>query len=325
MSTLLFHNIERVAVRNVVFRDCSAFAVQVGNAVDYIIENITFDETADGIHIEGPSERGIIRHIHGKTTDDAIALNAWDWQLASITFGVITDVLVEDVEMQPGYVWSELRLLPGTKIFSTGETLDCDIRRCIFRNIRGVHTFKMYDQPNLGNPEGDFADPIGKMSDLYFSDIVVDGIEQSEYYDPTSDGVLDICADIDGLSIRNVQFNYIPGKADMAPYLVSVGPKALTWHRMPTDESGSSWRPPVAENVDDEWIDVFNPNANPVVKGLVIKDIYCPDHNSPGAYVPCVDLPSLINERRSTPNPDFPNTMPRGGNGRGKVIDRTYE
>ncbi len=159
MSTFLFHNITRVCVRNAVFRDCSAFAVQLGNAVDYVIENITFDETADGIHIEGPSKRGIIRHIRGQTTDDILALNAWDWKTSSITFGTITDVLVEDVELQPGYTWSELRLLPGTKIFSSGETLDCDIRRCIFRNIRGVHTFKMYDQPNLGNPEGDFSRP----------------------------------------------------------------------------------------------------------------------------------------------------------------------
>jgi len=324
MSIFLFHNISRIAVRNVVFRDCSAFAVQLGNAIDYIVEDITFDETADGIHIEGPSERGIIRHIYGKTNDDAIALNAWDWQTSSITFGTITDVLIEDIEMQPGYTWSELRLLPGTKIFSTGETLDCDIRRCIFRNIRGIHTFKMYDQPNVGNPEGDFADPIGKMSDLFFSDIVVDGIGQSEYYDSSSDGVLDICTDIDGISIRNVHFNYIPGQTDMAPYLVSVGPKSLTWHRTPSDESGSCWRPPVKENAEDEWIDVYNPNANPVVKGLVVKGICMPDQNNPGSYVPHVDLAALINERQSTPNPDFPNTMPRGGTGSGKVIDLDF-
>ncbi|MCP4166712.1 MAG: hypothetical protein GY759_12585 [Chloroflexi bacterium] len=326
MGMFLFHNVSRVVVRNVIFRDCSAFAVQIGNATDYIIEDITFDETADGIHVEGPSQRGIIRHIHGKTNDDAVALNAWDWQIGSITFGPITDVLVEDIEMQPGYTWSELRLLPGTKIFSSGETLDCDIRRCIFRNIRGIHTFKMYDQPNIGNPEEDFADPIGKMSDLFFSDIVVDGIHKSEYYDLSSDGVLDICADIDGISIRDVRFNYIPGQSDMAPYLVSVGPKSLTWHREPSSESGSCWRPSVkgiAE--DDEWVDVFNPNANPVVKGLVVKEIDIPDQSNPDTYVPHADLAALIHERRLTPNPDFPNTMPRGGTGSGKVLTWTLD
>ncbi len=159
------------------------------------------------------------------------------------------------------------------------------------------------------------------MSDLFFSDIVVDGISQAEYYDPTSDGVLDICTDIDGLSIRNVRFNYAPGQDDMAPYLVSVGPKALTWYRLPTDESGSCWRPPVKGDATSEWIDVFNPNANPVVKGLKVEDIYVPDQNNPGSYVQCADLASLVNERRTTLNPDFPNTMPRGGTGRGKVMD----
>ena len=108
---------------------------------------------------------------------------------------------------------------------------------------------------------------------------------------------------------------------EMAPYLVSVGPKALTWHRSPSDESGSCWRPPVKEGAEDEWVDVFNPNANPVVRGLVVKDIYIPDQNDPGSYVQCADLASLVNERRTTLNPDFPNTMPRGGTGRGKVMD----
>ena len=321
MGTFLLHNVARVAVRNVVFRDCSAFAVQLGNAVDYMIENITFDETADGIHIEGPSEKGIIRHIRGVTTDDAVALNAWDWYSASLTFGPITDVLVEDIEMQAGYTWSELRLLPGTKVFSSGESVDCDIRRVFFRNIRGIHTFKMYDQPNLGNPEGDFADPIGKMSDLYFADIEVVGIPKSEYYDQSSDGVFDICNHIDGISIRDVRFNYIPGQTDMAPYLVSVGPKSLTWHRTPTDESGSCWRPTVEGDANDEWIDVFNPNANPIVKGLMVNDISIPDQNNPGSYVLHTDLSALINERHLSLNPDFPNSMPRGGTGRGKVID----
>jgi hypothetical protein len=314
MGTFLFHNISRIAVRNMVFRDCSAFAVQIGNATDFIIENITFDETADGIHVEGPSALGIIRHINGKTNDDAVALNAWDWYSGSLTFGSITDMLVEDVEMPPGYTWSELRLLPGTKVFSTGETLDCDIRRCIFRNIRGIHTFKMYDQPNLGNPEEDFADPIGKMADLFFVDIEVDGIKKSEYYDSSSDGVFDICTDIDSISIRDVRFNYIPGEAGMAPYLVSVGPKSLIWRRTPTSESANCWRPAVeGDGAEDEWVEVFNPNANPIVKGLMIKDVYMPDQNNPGSYIPFTEHEALINERRLTPNPNFPNSMTHGG------------
>ena len=73
MTTVLLHNVSRVTVRNACFRDCSAFAIQIGNASDFLIENITFDETADGIHVEGPSARGIIRNIKGKTNDDIVA------------------------------------------------------------------------------------------------------------------------------------------------------------------------------------------------------------------------------------------------------------
>lgn len=323
-GTFLLHNISRVVVRNLVFRDCSAFAVQIGNAADYLIENIIFDETADGIHVEGPSERGIIRNLRGKTGDDMVALNSWDWMNSSLTFGPITDVLIEDVEMLPGYTWSELRLLPGTKTFSNGETLDCDISRIICRNIRGLHTFKMYDQPNLGNPEGDFSDPIGKMFDLFFSNIVVEGIPKSEYYDQSSDGVFDICTDITGISIRDIRFEYIPGQTGMTPYLVSVGPKSLTWKRTPSSESGSCWRPALDGTVDDEWVEVFNPNANPVVKRLMVKDIYLPDQDSPSSLIPQTNLGALINERQLTSNPDFPNTMPRGGTGSGKVINPSF-
>jgi hypothetical protein len=306
-AAFLLHNIKGVTVRNVLFRDCSAFGIQIGNVTDFVLENLAFDETADGVHIEGPAARGIIRRITGKTNDDIIALNAWDWDFSSLTFGPITDMLVEDIESPPGYTWSELRLLPGTKVFASGETVDCDIRRCVFRNIRGIHTFKMYDQPNLGKPELDFADPIGKMSDLFFSDVVADGIRRSDYYDKSSDALWDICADVEGLSIRNVRLSYTPGEGEMPPYLVSVGPKSLTWLKGQTAEEG--------------WKEIFNPNANPVVSGLTVKGVYLPDPRNLGCCVPCADIARLIHARELSLNPDFPRTLPRGGTGKGRIVD----
>ncbi|MCC6580549.1 MAG: hypothetical protein IT440_08915 [Phycisphaeraceae bacterium] len=304
----LLHNITNLVVRNVAFRDCSTFAIQCGNAKDFVIESIHFDETADGVHIEGPSSHGIIRHIAGKTNDDAVALNAWDWAESSLTFGPITDMLVEDVELQPGYRWSELRILPGTKIFPDGQTIDCDIRRCVYRNIRGAHTIKMYDQPNLGKPELDYADPIGRMSDMFFRDIVVDGMDPAKHYDPYTDGVFDICANVENLSIHNVRFNFTPGvasKDNLPQYLVSVGPKALTWPRGQSPEEG--------------WKEVFNPNANPVVAGLTVGNVEQPDPTTPGHFMPYPDPRQLVHERHLMLNPDFPHTLPRGGTGRGKV------
>ncbi len=175
----------------------------------------------------------------------------------------------------------------------------------MYRNIRGVHTFKLYDQPNLSKPEQDFAAPIGKMSDLFFCDIDIDGIHKADYYDPSSDGVFDICTDINRLSIRDIRFHHIPGESDMAPYLVSVGPKALTWPR--------------SNNPEDGFKEIFNPNASPVVEGLTIETIYQPDPSTPGAYIPCNNLKKLVHERHLSLNPDFPKTMPRGGTGRGRA------
>lgn len=313
MGTFLLHNVSRVVVRNMVFLDCSAFAIQIGNASDFVIENLTFDEVADGVHVEGPAARGVIRHLAGKTTDDFVAINAWDWDMSSMTFGPITDMLVEDLEMLPGYTWSELRMLPGTKLFSSGETLECGIRRCIFRDVRGIHTFKLYDQPNVAKPEEDSSHPIGKMTDIFFSNIQVDGVKRSEYYDTSSDAVFDICVDIDTISIRDVRLNYIPGEDDMIPYLVSVGPKSLVWHKAPTDdESDSCWRPAVEDTAEDELIEVYNASANPVVQTLTIAEVYTPAPDRPGTYVPCTDIAALINERGLTPDPESPNSAARG-------------
>ena len=307
MGVFVLSNISQAAVRNICFRDCSAYAVQIGNAHDFAVEDLRFDETADGVHVEGPAHSGIIRCLSGKTNDDVVALNAWDWDWASLTFGPITDILVENVEVPPGYTWSEARLLPGTKVFAGGETVDCDIRRCMFRNIRGIHKFKMYDQPNLNYPEKDFADPIGRMSDLFFADIVVDGISQADYYDKSSDAVFDICTDIDSISLRDIRLNYVPGETDMARYLVSVGPKSLTWPR--------------SDNPEDGWKEVLNPNANPVVDNLTVRNVFLPDPDQPGIHVLCTDPKGLIYERCLSPNPDFPRTLPRGGTGQGRIVN----
>lgn len=303
----LLHNVRGVAVRNIRFRDCSPFAIQIGNAVDFLIERIRFDETADGVHVEGPSARGIIRQLSGKTNDDVVALNAWDWENSSLTYGPISDMLVEEVEMRPGYTWSELRLLPGTKRFPDGNTVDCDIRRCVFRRLRGLHTVKLYDQPNVNQPDRDFADPIGTLSDLYFSDMVADGISRADYYDKSSDAVFDVCANVDGLSLRDIRLNYIPGESGRAPYLVSVGPKSLTWPKGPRPEDG--------------WKEVFNPNANPALKGLRIRGVWVPGRDGSAPHVPCDNVLDLLFERHASRNPDFPNTMPRGGSGRGRMIN----
>ena len=164
----------------------------------------------------------------------------------------------------------------------------------------------MYDQPNLGKVDADFADPIGKMSDLFFSDIIAEGMDMTNYYDKSSDGLFDICADIERMHVENVRLNYIPGESNTAPYLVSVGPKSLTWAKGGNPANG--------------WFEIFNATANPVVSGLTVKDVFIPDTHSAHSRLSDGALAPLIHERCLTPNPDFPNTMPAGGTGRGRLV-----
>jgi len=93
----------------------------------------------------------------------------------------------------------------------------------------------------------------------------------------------------------------------MAPFLVSVGPKALTWPRN--------------RERDEGWFEVFNPNANPVVKGLTVKEVYIPAPGRSGEFILCPDVRSLIRTRSLRFNPDFPGTMPRGGTGCGTIVE----
>jgi hypothetical protein len=44
-------------------------------------------------------------------------------------------------------------------------------------------------------------------------------------------------------------------------------------------------------------VQVFNPNANPVVKGLVVSGVLVPDQVNPGAYVAAPDYLSQMNQR----------------------------
>ena len=153
-----FHNVESIRICGATIREGSDFGIQIGNCRDVVVTDITFEEHhRDGVHDEGPAAGGIIRGLRGKTGDDVVALNAWDRESYSVTFGPISDVLVEDVASVPKWTWSELRLLAGTKRFANGERVPCDIERCVFRNIRNIHTVKMIDGLSIRDVRLDFA------------------------------------------------------------------------------------------------------------------------------------------------------------------------
>ena len=54
---------------------------------------------ADGIHINGNTDKVFLRNVEGKVGDDIIALNMFDWKDSSINFGPIDTVWCENIKL----------------------------------------------------------------------------------------------------------------------------------------------------------------------------------------------------------------------------------
>ncbi len=210
-GVVLLSNVCGAVVQKLTVRQSRAFGVHLSNCRDFLVQDVRFeDHGRDGVHVNGPTAYGVIRHVRGVTHDDFVALNAWEWMGYTPTFGPIQHVLVEDVsgtDRASGDYASpypdgtaEIRLLPGTKVFAGGTRLACDIGDCVFRNLVNIRTVKMYDQPNLElGRDKDFADPIGTIRNVYFSRLMFE-----------RPGRFQIAANVDSLTIDDVQFRFVP-------------------------------------------------------------------------------------------------------------------
>jgi hypothetical protein len=267
-GAIVLSNVENVAIRNVTVRDNSSFGFQIGNARSFLIEGVRVDGTKDGVHLEGPAEMGIVRDVKGPLAgDDVVALNAWDWRTSSLTFGSITDILVEDIEVEAGSC--AIRILPGVKLFGDGSTLTCNVERCVFTDIRNCHTFKMYDQPNIRCISDDFSADLGTVADLYFKDIHVVPLDLKKHHDKSKTAVFDLCENARGLHFENVRLDYVPGGA-YPKYLLSVGPKSSV-RPIPFRKTGTQ--------------EIYNPLACPVADGITLADIATRDPDAPGQFI----------------------------------------
>ncbi|MHC4252317.1 MAG: hypothetical protein ACYS9X_24630 [Planctomycetota bacterium] len=267
-GAIVLSNVENVAIRNVIVRDNSSFGFQIGNARDFLIEGVRVDGTKDGVHLEGPAEMGVVRDVKGPLAgDDVVALNAWDWRTSSLTFGSITDILVEDVEVDAGSC--AIRILPGVRLFPDGSTLTCNVERCVFTDIRNCHTFKIYDQPNIRCVSDDYSADLGTVADLFFEDIHVVPLDLTKHHDKSKTAVFDLCENARGLHFENIRLDYVPGGA-YPKYLLSVGPKSSI-RPIPFRKTGTQ--------------EIYNPLACPVADGITLADIATRDPDAPGRFV----------------------------------------
>ncbi len=236
VSTLmLFNNINNLTLKNMTFKNCGGFAVQLGDISRVIIENIRFIKCfADGIHVNGNTESIHIKNVHGEVGDDLVALNMYDWQNSSVNFGPCSNVICEDLVLAPSSQYKAIRIEPGIYTYDDGSQVDCSLTNAIIRRVSGIKTFKLYCQtpPYAPGQEPEKAD-VGSGDNIFFEDIKIDldaPIDMlNEYLD--SDPIKGTIAGFElGLNAKNIYLKNIDITLhrDIYPcsYLLCIGPKS---------------------------------------------------------------------------------------------------
>jgi hypothetical protein len=281
-GVILLQNVRAVTVRNLTVRQSRAFAIHLANVEDFTVDGLTLENhRRDGVHVNGPARRGLIRRVGGESHDDTVALNAWEWKNYGPSYGAIYDIVIEDISGAPEGVPSanSIRFLPGKKRFSDGALLDCPIHDITVRRITDITEFKLYDQPNLEvGRDKDFSAGLGMLKNLRFEDLTF-----------SRPGRFEIHAELDGLVLHQVTL------AKRAP-LILIGPKSQTYR------SG-----------DDpaRWVEIFSPDLDCMARNLSVSGVRVQGESTG------MSPDEVIRVIVQTPNPDYPATTPRGGTGKG--------
>lgn len=287
-GVILLQNARRVTVRNVSISQCRPFGVHLGNVRDFTVENITLDrQHRDGVHVNGPASDGVIRGVRGDSQDDNIALNAWEWKNYAPSYGAIERILVEDVtgSDESLHAANSIRLLPGVKRFENGVTLECPVSAITLRRITDIRYFKVYDQPNLElGRDNDFSIGVGTVKNLRLEDLTFNRPAQIEIH-----------ANTDGLLIHNVRVHH-----PITPewHLLAIGPLSQTYKRGKSEDSA-------------KWSEIFSPNLDCTLRNLSVSGVRTKNSQTD---LPLEQVVKVIEQRI---NPDYPNTTPKGGTGRG--------
>jgi hypothetical protein len=141
-----FYGVDNLIVRDAILYKPATYALAAANVTHVLYENIIVDVgpdpliNNDGLHIDGNSKYGVIRHCILNTHDDGIGLNADDLYLnwydkkegsseksfySEACAGPISDILIDDITFNSS--------LFGIRILSGKSRVD----RITIRNIKG--------------------------------------------------------------------------------------------------------------------------------------------------------------------------------------------
>lgn len=129
------NNVAGLVIRDVILKDVHTFNIQAGNISSFLFENIRIQcaiptGNSDGVHIHGPASNGEVRNIIGGCSDDHVALNADDGALYQMTYGAISNVVVDGIfGGASGY--------RGIRLLSNGSA----ISNVTIRNITGIFQY----------------------------------------------------------------------------------------------------------------------------------------------------------------------------------------
>lgn len=190
-----FVNVRGLVLRNMTIRNPESFSIRLGEVEDFLIEAISFDQSAprpnqDGVHVGGLCRRGVIRNLRvssaSGTHDDMVAINADDDVERPFNVGLkcgdISDILVEDLESQDAYTF--VRLLSHQHAIS----------HVVIRQIRGGFRTNAINADRWRFPAGH-----GNLRDISIEDVVV------HKTGPKPDACVLIQSACTDVSLRNVR------------------------------------------------------------------------------------------------------------------------
>lgn len=235
-TCLLFNNLTGLNIKDVTFSHCAAFALQAGEVENAVFRNVRFDGCcADGLHFGGSIKNILAVNIKGSVGDDLVALNMYDWQDSSVTFGAGENIWCEDLDLDPSSKYKAIRLEAGMYRFDDGSVVDCALRRVTLKTVRGIRTFKLYLQtpPYKIGGAREWGD-VGSASDITFEDMDID---LSAPIDKFPDylrcdkvrgtfAAFELGANIENLTLRDVRLTLHKDEYPES-YLMCIGPKSI--------------------------------------------------------------------------------------------------